>query len=373
MSDQPETPSTEAPPSPEVSAEGRMPKPIFAVGAAGSGTTLLRLILDSHPNIAVGPETAIMRLVNAQRWIPFYEQGDRWWKELGLGEQELDRSLRDLYSQFFEHAARRQGKTRWGDKTPLHVWHVADIARVFDDSVIVGIVRHPAASTASNVSRFRFSLGLAIRLWLNMNRALVHGGAPLGERLALVRYEDMVADPEGVLRELFDWLEEPWAPEVLEHHRVQKAKGAPESTDGRTRPGDAIDQRRASKWMTVLTEREREFVRRRTRDWAAFFGYDVDRPEPVEPFVPEGSGRRYLLTGAELDARRTDFADRIDFSEPPRAIRDGLYKELPPAFQEAESNGAVLEELKARLPPSLRRTLGRARRAARAPLRGRIT
>lgn len=333
-----------------------MPKPIFVVGAAGSGTTLLRLILDSHPNIAIGPETAIMRLVKAQRWVPFREHGDRWWKRLGLTQEELEREVRDFYSAFFEHAARRQGKERWGDKTPLHVWHIEDIARVFDDAVVVAIVRHPAASTASNVSRFRFSVKMAIGLWLRMNRALVYQGAELGDRLGLVRYEDLVADPEVVLRELLDWLEEPWSPAVLEHHRVQKEKGAPEATDGRTRPGDAIDQRRASKWMTVLTERERNFVRGRMRDWAAFFGYDVDRPEPVEPFVPESSSRRYLLTANELDARRKTFAGRLDFSEPEPALRDQLFRQLPPAFEQPAT------------PPRVRVGMGRIRRRLRGPL-----
>jgi hypothetical protein len=32
-------------------------KPIFIIGSPRSGTTLLRLILDSHPNISCGPET----------------------------------------------------------------------------------------------------------------------------------------------------------------------------------------------------------------------------------------------------------------------------------------------------------------------------
>jgi hypothetical protein len=369
LSDQSTTPEAEVPSSPARDVDGRMAKPIFVVGAAGSGTTLLRLIVDSHPNIAIGPETAIMRLVRAQRWVPFHEHGDRWWKRLGATDEELQREVRDFYARMFEHAARRQGKNRWGDKTPLHVWHIDEIARTFDDAVVVAIVRHPAASIASNVSRFRFSVKLAIGLWLRMNRALVYHGAELGDRLGLIRYEDLVADPEAVLRELLDWLEEPWSPAVLEHDRVQREKGAPESTDGRTRPGDAIDRRRASKWMTVLTERERNFVRARTRDWATFFGYDVDRPEPVEPFVPAGSPRSYLMTAKELDARRTAFAGRVDFSCPKPALRDQLFRELPSQFAEpASPPRSKVDSMKDRLPAPVRATLGRVRRRLRGPL-----
>ena len=176
------------------------------MGAAGSGTTLLRLILDSHPNIAIGPETAIMRLVKAHRWIPYWRLGRNWWTRFELTEEELNRALRDLYGGFFERLARRQGKRRWGEKTPFHVWYMDEIATVWDDAVFVTIVRHPAASIASNVSRFRFSVALATRKWIRMNRVLTFQAAGLGNRLVLLRYEDLVSDPEGVLRELLDWL-----------------------------------------------------------------------------------------------------------------------------------------------------------------------
>ena len=38
--------------------------PIFIVGCPRSGTTLIRVILDSHPNICCGPETHIIDKIN---------------------------------------------------------------------------------------------------------------------------------------------------------------------------------------------------------------------------------------------------------------------------------------------------------------------
>ena len=92
--------------------------------------------------------------------------------------------------------------------------------------------------------------------------------------------------------------------------------------------------------MTVLTERERNFVRGRMRDWAAFFGYDVDRPEPVEPLVPE------LAAPLPPDRARAGRAPhgvrgRLDFSEPEPALRDQLFRQLPPAFEEPARLGAA--------------------------------
>ena len=209
----------------------RMARPIFVLGASASGAEFMRLCLDGHPNIAIGPETAIMRLVKAHRFVPYWRFGKRWWERLDLTEEELNRALRDFYGGFFERLARRDGKRRWGDRTPLHVWHMDEIVKVFDDAMLVAVVRHPGASIASLVERFGFGVELATTTWLRMNQVLAHDGAAMGDRLMLTRYEDLAREPEPVLRELLEWLEEPWSPAVLQDHEAP-----------------------ASKWMTALTE-----------------------------------------------------------------------------------------------------------------------
>jgi Sulfotransferase family len=119
--------------------------PIFIIGAMGSGSTLLRLILDSHDNIAIARETGFMRAYNAHQFIPFKWSGRNWAKRLGWSRAELDAELGRFYDRIFMRNVERQGKQRWGDKTPYHTWHVDDMARVFPDAVFVGIVRHPGA------------------------------------------------------------------------------------------------------------------------------------------------------------------------------------------------------------------------------------
>jgi Sulfotransferase family len=350
----------------QAAPDGRMAKPIFVMGASGSGTTLLRLILDSHPNIAVGPETAIMRLVKAHRFVPYWRFGKRWWERLDLTEEELNRALRDFYGGFFERLARRQGKRRWGEKTPLHVWHMEEIVKVFDDAVFVAIVRHPGASIASLVERFRFSVLHATNTWLRMNQVLAHDGATMGDRLVLTRYEDLVSEPEPLLRELLDWLEEPWSDAVLQHHDVQQEKGAPDVSDGRTRPGDAIDAERVSKWMTVLTEAERDSVRKKTEGWGRFFGYDIDEPLPVEPLVPSAAPRRFLMTGGELAERRSAFAGQLDLRRPSRPAHEGIFKPPPRRYATRGQPESKLGSVRERLPTPVLRTVSRLRTRVRA-------
>ena len=53
--------------------------PIFVVGSMRSGSTMLRLILDSHPRIAVPPETGFMGAVSATKRIPEWQFGEGWY------------------------------------------------------------------------------------------------------------------------------------------------------------------------------------------------------------------------------------------------------------------------------------------------------
>ena len=87
--------------------------PIFVVGTVRSGTTLMRLVLDSHENIAIAPETGFMRVVQANKFVPFWMWGGEWYTRLGIDEDELNRELAALYGGFLRRYAEAQGKRRW--------------------------------------------------------------------------------------------------------------------------------------------------------------------------------------------------------------------------------------------------------------------
>jgi len=104
---------------------------------------------------------------------------------------------------------------------------------------------------------------------------------------------------------------------------VPSREGRAREVEGGTRTDDPIDTSRVSKWTQTMPARDRASLRRRMSDRAAFFGYSMDRPEPVAPFAAEG---RLILLGSELDARIDEFPD-LDLRrprEPP--VTDILYK-----------------------------------------------
>jgi hypothetical protein len=293
-------------------------RPIFVIGTMRSGSTLFRLILDAHPRISISEETGFMGALAATKRIPNWHHGEGWFQRLGWTEAEFDARLREFYCGLFERHALAQGKQRWGEKTPFHARHMAEMASVFPDAVFVGIVRHPGAVVHSLVRKFHYEAADAAAYWDDTNKEILRRGLELGdERFALLRYEDLVQDPEPTMRELLDWLGEPWSDDVLHHNDVQAARGAPRLSAGSTRTRDPITAELADRWAQAMQPLERELLVERTGALAGYLGYDPARAGTIGALVPPRPGScRMVLTGAEL-ARRQAGPGAVSL-EPPR-------------------------------------------------------
>jgi hypothetical protein len=262
--------------------------PVFVVGTMRSGSTLLRLMLDSHENIAIPPETGFMGAIEAMHTIPHFKNGAGWYERLGWSRQEIDERLRTLFGEIFQRYATQHGKPRWGEKTPFHSWHVAAMAATFPDAVFVGIVRHPGAVAASLRDRFHWELPGAVDYWADTNAELLQQATSLGPRMVLCRYEELVTEPEPLMRSLLSWLGEPWSARVLTHHEVQQKQGAPRMTDGSTITRDPIESSRAWSWVGTLSADDRTALAGAATVTAAL-GYAVDGPGPSSWGLPDGS------------------------------------------------------------------------------------
>lgn len=327
-----------------------MESPIFVVGTMRSGSTVFRLILDAHPNIAIPEETGFMGALAATKQIPNWHHGRGWYERLGLAEHELDERLRAFWSEMFEGHARRQGKKRWGEKTPFHSRHVAQMATVFPDAVFVAIVRHPGAVTSSLVRKFHYRLDDAAVYWDATNKELLRRGVELGgERFALLRYEDLVTAPEETLRELMDWLGEPWSDDLLRHNDVQAEQGAPRISAGNTHTRQPLARTVSDRWVDGYTPEELQQLAAHTGDLAGFLGYDPTRPGVVRELVAPGSdGRRRLLTGDVLAASLREHGTvSLEDEERPVILPEMDVAELAKRLQQVEGALARIRSRKA--------------------------
>jgi hypothetical protein len=328
--------------------------PIFIIGCPGSGTGLLRLVLNGHERIAVAPETGFMRAEGASKFIPFWPYGGRWYRRLGLTEEQLDDHLREFYEGLFRGYAEREGKQRWGESTPWHVWHVDEMARLFPDAVFAGVVRHPGGNVVSNVRRLGLTLPDAAEAYARINTELVRQAAAHGDRFALVRYEDIVLQPELTLRELLGWLGEPWAGDA----RID--------TEG-------LDAGRVARWTRSVGETRRARLESLVGPLVAFFGYTLGDPHELASLGVEGR----LLRGSEVGARLAHFPGLDAHTRPPVPLSERRYSprevelravapppdfKAPPLPPRPSRLRRVARPLVLRLPRRARRALSALRR-----------
>jgi hypothetical protein len=195
------------------------------VGVGRSGTTLLRLMLDAHPELAIPPETGFL--------LPLFERsadlpalapcelarlvtGFHTWGDFGLPaagyERELLRldpfSLADGVRLFYRLYARRHGKSRWGDKTPVYGRHLPAVRQLLPESRFVHLLRD-GRDVALSLRSVWFApahdiTGLA-RYWAEQVELSRAAGELLGGYLE-VRYEDLVTAPKPTLRSICRFL-----------------------------------------------------------------------------------------------------------------------------------------------------------------------
>ena len=198
----------------------------FVVGCNRSGTTLLRAMLDSHPDLGVPPEAyfTIGALRGATGGASFDAAAlldviaaDRSFANWDLPTTALD-PLRadppdgaaDLVRGVYDAYASKNGKPRAGDKTPRNVLHVDLLASALPEARFVHLVRDGRDVVASVREHLLGpeSLPAAIDYWRDRVNAGRRAGATIGaERYLEIRYEDLVADPEPVLRDVCSFLD----------------------------------------------------------------------------------------------------------------------------------------------------------------------
>lgn len=244
---------------------------IVILGTPRSGTTLLRRLLDAHPNIACPPET--YALSGAARFLheESFAQGLKIGAVVGLGyagfeESEVLRRLRRFTFGFFEEHAAQAGKTRWAEKTAFDAFYVAAIRRLCAGHVkFICLHRHGldvAASIAEltdktggyvqelhrYVTRYPQPLEAFAHAWVDTANA-VEDLAEQDEDALSIRYERLTEDPHGVLEEVLGFVGEPFEDGI-----VERALGSSESVgfgDWKTYARAKIDTRSVARWKSL--------------------------------------------------------------------------------------------------------------------------
>jgi len=184
-------------------------EPAFVLSTVRSGSTLLRMLLDSHSEIH-SPHEMHLRSLNVEITGKY---GDKALAEVKLDRDELNHVLWDWY---LHRELASTGKRLLVNKTPSDVWIADRIQACWPDARFIFLLRHPLA-----IARSRHALRPDDPAERNLKRVLRYAEAVENARQTLpghtVRYEDLAADPPAETRKLCAFLGVAWEPEMLEY------------------------------------------------------------------------------------------------------------------------------------------------------------
>jgi hypothetical protein len=200
------------------------PMPVI-VGAPRSGTTLLRLMLDAHPELAIPPETGFLSAgeslkkvdpENFLEWIISHPSAAPAWNDFHISVSEFHEqllkirpfTLQSALRLFYKMYAARFGKPRWGDKTPMYCRHMLEIQDLLPEVYFIHIIRD-GRDVAVSLRNQWFSPGFDIetqaQFWQE-NVETAHQQRTQCLHYLEVRFEDLIQDTEAVLRTICSYL-----------------------------------------------------------------------------------------------------------------------------------------------------------------------
>jgi hypothetical protein len=272
--------------------------PVFIVGCARSGTTLLRLMLSAHSRISISSEGAyiyrlrsglasygdlsdprhlktlhqeLVPLLETERLlsVPSFDHLLHWVEQFGP-------SVRSLITFYGTWEARIQGKEQlawWGDNAPYHVYHIPFFNHLFPVSKVIFMIRDPRDAFASSKVALGYDVHRAVGAW---EKSLLDGALAesyLGpERVRQLKYEELVMAPRARLQDLCAFLGIEYEEAMFSYHHSDAAKAVAQLDHHKNllRP---VFTSSVGRYREVLTREEIATIHRRLYSPMTCLGY----------------------------------------------------------------------------------------------------
>jgi len=282
----------------------------FIVGVGRSGTTLLRLMLDAHPELSIPPEThfipRLSQLDNKasslrEEFIETITQSPTW-IDFQIPEKAFREKLKEInpftvsrgLKCFYQLYANRFKKYRWGDKTPPYNLHMTSIQELFPQAHFIHIIRD-GRDVALSLRHLWFGPGEDIREQASDWLSRIHKSQQQAQTLQHymeIRYEDLVTNPKSVLKKICKFIDISYNVQMQRYHQTAESRldelGHRYNQDGsiwvnrnqrifiHKLTAQPPDQSRIERWKIEMSRNERLQFETIAGDLLSEYGYETE-------------------------------------------------------------------------------------------------
>lgn len=167
--------------------------------------------------------------------------------------EEAGPSYASVMESVYKFFAKQRGRERWGDKMATFRRCMPTLMELFPDARIVHIIRdgRDVASSLLPLSFGPNTAYVAAKKWRNFIESGLDYAAKHPKHVYTVRYEDLIDDPEKYLREICDFVGEPFHEDMLNFHKSGTARVPRKEIHGQlTKP---VNKERAARWKRDLS------------------------------------------------------------------------------------------------------------------------
>lgn len=353
------------------------PSPLFIVGYIHTGTSLLQTILGHAPELIIlkGETHFIQDLRPIKREFPDLEDPvirheftlylvklahigfnkANWYRDqysladLNITNEQYEAIVARVdevlavtppndrhkvaFGVVMDCLAELAGKSRWLEKTPQHVFFLDTVFDLWPEARVINLIRDPRAAIASRKVRradewmqrriaanplgtdqhTNFDPLIDSHLWKSSVAAGLEAEQRHPGKVLTVRYEDLVAEPERIVKQICDFTGLTYSPAMLEIGWINSA------THTKGEKSQGISKAAVDKWRTILTPEEVFVSQQAVRKEMKAFGYEPASVGLVaiakSPLVLGASAAhlfaRLWNQPERLQHRRTDATRRI--------------------------------------------------------------
>lgn len=278
-------------------------EPIFILGTERSGTNLLRLILNSHPNIAIPHPPHIIK--NFFKLEPLYSDLSKdinfknlicdvvkmvalhpypWGIKIDqdkIFRDTQERNLINIYFTIYDQYLESTHKKRWGCKSTFMIYHAALIRQYYPNAKFIYMVRdgRDVAVSAKKTIFNHYNVYFTAKLWAKEQQIGIYWLNKLSKNdIFLLKYEDLLSSSSETVKSVCSFLNEPYQEDMLSFFNTAEAQKSGSLSAAWKNTSSPIIKDNFQKFKTELREDEIDLFEAIAGSELDYFSYVLTKP-----------------------------------------------------------------------------------------------